>query len=79
MKNLLYTVLLSFIVLPAVQAQGIEFFHGTWAEALEKAKTEEKIIFVDAFASWCGPCKRMASQTFPDPEAGNYFMPILSI
>ncbi|HOY06017.1 MAG TPA: thioredoxin domain-containing protein [Saprospiraceae bacterium] len=73
MKNLLYTVLLSFIVLPAVQAQGIEFFHGTWAEALEKAKTEEKIIFVDAFASWCGPCKRMASQTFPDPEAGNYF------
>jgi thiol-disulfide isomerase/thioredoxin len=73
MKNILYTVLLSFFVAPAVQAQGIEFFHGTWAEALEKAKTEEKIIFVDAFASWCGPCKRMASQTFPDPEAGNYF------
>jgi thiol-disulfide isomerase/thioredoxin len=73
MKNLLYTVLLSFVVLPSLQAQGIEFFHGTWAEALEKAKSEEKIIFVDAFASWCGPCKRMASQTFPDPEAGNYF------
>lgn len=57
----------------ALSAQGIEFFHGTWAEALEKAKTEEKLIFVDAFASWCGPCKRMSSQTFPDPKAGEFF------
>lgn len=62
-----------FLLAPAIQAQGIEFFHGTWAEALEKAKTEEKIIFVDAFASWCGPCKRMSSQTFPDPKAGQYY------
>ncbi|MBL7806338.1 MAG: thioredoxin family protein [Saprospiraceae bacterium] len=56
-----------------LQAQGIEFFHGTWAEALEKAKAEERLIFVDAFASWCGPCKRMAAQTFPDPKAGEFF------
>lgn len=73
MKSILHTVLFSFFLMPAMQAQGIEFFHGTWAEALEKAKTEEKIIFVDAFASWCGPCKRMASQTFPDPKAGEYY------
>lgn len=73
MKNLLFTVLLFLAILPVVQGQGIEFFHGTWTEALEKAKQEEKIIFVDAFASWCGPCKRMASQTFPDPDAGSFF------
>jgi thiol-disulfide isomerase/thioredoxin len=54
-------------------AQGIEFFSGTWPEALEKAKNEELLIFVDAYASWCGPCKRMAAQTFPDPKAGEFF------
>ncbi|HNM25454.1 MAG TPA: thioredoxin domain-containing protein, partial [Saprospiraceae bacterium] len=66
-----------FILLPAMltlaQAQGIEFFHGSWPEALEKAKTEQKLIFVDAYASWCGPCKRMASTVFTDQEVGDYF------
>lgn len=64
---------LLILSLSTLSAQGIEFFHGTWAEALEKAKTEERLIFVDAFASWCGPCKRMAAQTFPDPKAGEFF------
>ena len=54
---------------------GIEFFHGTWAEAKAKAKAEDKLIFVDAYAEWCGPCKRMSAQTFPDPKAGEFFNP----
>ncbi len=77
MKNIIRVFsllfLLSFIFSAAVQAQGIEFFHGTWQEALAKAKAEEKLIFVDAFASWCGPCKRMAKETFPDEKVGEYF------
>ncbi len=70
-KTIVTLALSAFTTL--LSAQGIEFFHGTWAEALEKAKAEERLIFVDAFASWCGPCKRMASQTFPDPKAGEFF------
>ena len=54
-------------------SQGIEFFHGTWAEALEKAEAEDKLIFVDAYASWCGPCKRMAAQVFPQEQVGTFF------
>lgn len=54
-------------------SQGIEFFHGTWAEALEKAEAEDKLIFVDAYASWCGPCKRMAAQVFPEAKVGEFF------
>jgi len=73
MKNILHTLLALAFSLNTLSAQGIEFFHGTWSEALEKAKTEERLIFVDAFASWCGPCKRMSSQTFPDPKAGEFF------
>lgn len=67
----------------AVQAQndaekhldegGIEFFHGTYEEALAKAKAENKIIFMDAFAEWCGPCKRMAATTFKEAKVGKFF------
>ncbi|MEM8909473.1 MAG: thioredoxin fold domain-containing protein, partial [Bacteroidota bacterium] len=55
------------------QAQGIDFFHGTWQEALALAKTQDKIIFVDAFTTWCGPCKRMAKQVFPDQQVGAFY------
>ncbi|MBP6827422.1 MAG: thioredoxin family protein [Saprospiraceae bacterium] len=69
----LLTSLTSLTFLTPLSAQGIEFYHGTWAEAQEKAKAEEKLIFVDAFASWCGPCKRMASTVFTEERVGTYF------
>ena len=56
-----------------VVAQGIEFEKGSWANALEKAKAEDKLIFVDGYAVWCGPCKVMAKKIFPLPEVGDYF------
>ena len=52
---------------------GIQFFHGTWEEALAKAKKENKLIFMDAYASWCGPCKMMARNTFTKEEVGDFF------
>lgn len=54
-------------------AQGIDFFSGTWEEALAKAQKEEKVIFVDAYAEWCGPCKRMAATVFPNEEVGSFY------
>ena len=55
------------------EGNGIDFFHGTWAEAKAKAKEENKLIFVDAYAVWCGPCKWMARNTFTDPAVGEVF------
>jgi len=53
--------------------QGIQFFEGNWDEALALAKKENKPIFLDVYASWCGPCKVLKQKTFPDAEAGKYF------
>ncbi|MCB9307285.1 MAG: thioredoxin family protein [Lewinellaceae bacterium] len=72
MKSILISFALLFTA-TACLAQGIDFFHGSWAEAQEKAKAEEKLIFVDAYASWCGPCKRMAAQVFPQEKVGSFF------
>jgi len=54
-------------------AQGIEFFQGSFEEAKAEAKKQDKLIFMDAYAAWCGPCKRMAKNVFPKKEAGDYF------
>lgn len=52
---------------------GIQFFEGTWSEALEKAEADKKLIFMDAYAAWCGPCKAMSRKTFTDPTVGAFF------
>lgn len=57
------------------EIKGIRFFHGTFAEALAKAEKEDKLIFMDAFTSWCGPCKRMSSTVFTDESVGAFYNP----
>lgn len=69
----LYILIFSFLVSTIGTAQGIEFFEGSWKEALEQAKSQEKIVFIDAYATWCGPCKRMAKNVFTKAEVGEFF------
>ena len=39
-----------------VFSQGIEFQKGRYAEVLEMAKKQNKLVFIDIYTSWCGPC-----------------------
>jgi thiol:disulfide interchange protein len=54
-------------------AAGISFIEGDWKKALAKAKAEKKLIFVDAYATWCGPCKKLQKEVFPDAAIGSFF------
>jgi thiol:disulfide interchange protein len=53
--------------------QGIDFCECSWATAVSKAKLERKAIFVDAYASWCGPCKYMKRIIFTNAEVGDFY------
>lgn len=70
-KELLFFLLLGFSNI--VLAQGITFEQGSFEEALTKAETENKLLFVDVYTSWCGPCKKMAKEVFTRNEVGDYF------
>lgn len=75
MKNLILTLCLvcSIGLYSQTENNGIQFEHQSWSKILKKAASEKKIIFLDAYASWCGPCKWMAKNVFTNSEVAAYY------
>lgn len=45
----------------------------SWEATLQKAAAAHKYIFVDAYASWCVPCKLLKATTFRNREVARFF------
>ena len=73
MRPLLLSLLFVAGNLFAQSATGIQFEHKSFDELLAQAKSEEKIIFLDAYTTWCGPCKMMSAKVFPQEKVGAVF------
>ena len=74
MKIKLVLVWMIAAILPLSSfAQGVDFKELTMQEALTLAEKEKKMVFVDFYTTWCGPCKMMSSKVFTREQVGAYF------
>ena len=60
-KNLILFWMIAVILPLSSFAQGVDFKSLTMKEAQVVAVKEKKMIFIDFYTTWCGPCKMMSS------------------
>lgn len=72
MKKILSAFLIILSVLSFAQ-EGIKFETSDFKTILAKAKKENKLIFLDAYTTWCGPCKLMAKNIFTLKSVGDHY------
>ncbi len=75
MKNM-YRIFYLLVLLPLISSAqnaetGIDFTQNlNWQQIQQKAKNENKFIFVDCYATWCKPCKMMDSMVYTLSDVG---------
>jgi thioredoxin-related protein len=75
MKKILYLLCLCAPMFIRAQTdKGIHWTTGLSLEQVkEKAKSENKYIFLDCYTTWCGPCKMMDNAVYSNDSVGEYF------
>ena len=71
----LATICGQYINMPVANANPshIVFIENSWDEALKQAALQNKYIFVDCYATWCGPCMMLKNNTFTNSKAADFY------
>jgi thiol-disulfide isomerase/thioredoxin len=73
MNKILYLLIILSFSSYATDDKGIKFKEGSWSEILNEAKKQNKLIFIDIYTTWCGPCKMMSMKVFTANSIGEKF------
>jgi thioredoxin-related protein len=65
-------ILLSLTIMAFAGPTRVKFLSGDWSAAQQKAKSEQKLYFVDFDASYCASCRNMDESTYQDPGLANF-------
>lgn len=69
----IFILTLSLILSKHAFNQGIQFTYTNFEKAQLEAQKTGKQIFIDAYTTWCGPCKMLAKNVFTDSLVGKLF------
>lgn len=58
--------------IPFENKTGLNYYAGTYNEALEEAKLKNKLVFLDAYTDWCGWCRKLDKTTFSNASVISY-------
>ncbi len=73
-KIILLSILTTFCYSLFAQEQGIIFSHDSlFSELLIKSEKLNKPLFIDCYTKWCGPCKKLSKEVFPQKIVGDFF------
>lgn len=67
------TLIMLTSLMPSSNSSEIDFKPITLEAAKAMAAESGKLIFIDCYTVWCGPCKWMAANTFKDPSVAELF------
>ncbi len=72
MKKIISGLFIFITILTFAQDE-IQFQDIPFKDLIAKAKKENKLVFIDAYASWCGPCKMMEKNIFTKKSVGDFY------